>query len=130
MYLPTTRNVVFFHQVGFPSYNRNHIHYMSRRMGKPAICKGENKGAGQLRSNCEAEQLLCFRYTDSTIPLLSKSKFSSLYPSSMTVQPGLCRTWSQLKLFVFSCTGSYDTADASEEDFNEKTVIITKTCDL
>ena len=24
----------------------------------------------------------------------------------MTVQPGLCRTWSEPKLFVFSCTGS------------------------
>ena len=24
----------------------------------------------------------------------------------MTVQPGLCRTWSEPKLLVFSCTGS------------------------
>ena len=37
-------------------------------MGKPTICIGENKGADQLRSNCEADQRLCFRYTDSTIP--------------------------------------------------------------
>ena len=29
-----------------------------------------NKGADQLRSNCEAEQRFCFRYTDSTVPLL------------------------------------------------------------
>ena len=43
-------------------------------MGKPAICIGENKGADQLRSNCEADQRLCFRYKDSTIPLVSKSK--------------------------------------------------------
>ena len=43
-------------------------------MGKPTICIGENKDAHQLRSNCEADQRLCFRYTDSTIPLLSKSK--------------------------------------------------------
>ena len=41
------------------------------RMGKPTICIGENKGADQLRSNCEADQRLCFRNTDSTIPLLS-----------------------------------------------------------
>ena len=41
-------------------------------MGKPTICIGKNKGADQLRSNCEADQRLCFRYTDSTIPLLSK----------------------------------------------------------
>ena len=38
-------------------------------MGKPTICLGENKGADQLRSNCEADQRLCFRYSDSTIPL-------------------------------------------------------------
>ena len=57
-------------------------------MGKPTICIGENKGADQLRSNCEADQRLYFRYTDSTIPPLSKSKISSLYkPSSVTVQP-------------------------------------------
>ena len=52
--------------------------YMSRRMGKSTICIGENKGADQLRSNCEADQRLCFRYAVSTIPLLSKSKISSL----------------------------------------------------
>ena len=54
-------------------------------MGKPTICIGENKGADQLRSNCEADQHLCFRYMDSTIPLLSKSKISRLQPSSVTV---------------------------------------------
>ena len=38
----------------------------------------ETKGADQLHSNCEADQRLCFRYTDSAIPLLSTSKISSL----------------------------------------------------
>ena len=32
------------------------------------IC--ENKDADQLRGNREADQRLCFRYIDSTIPLL------------------------------------------------------------
>ena len=64
-------------------------------MRKPAVCLGENKGADQLRSNCEADQRLCFRYTDSTIPLLSKSKISCLESSSETVQAGLCQTWSE-----------------------------------
>ena len=80
---------------------------MSRRMGKPAICICENKDTDQLRSKCEADQRLCFRYTNSTIPLLSKSKTSSLYPSSVTVQLDLCRTWSEPKLLFFSRTGSY-----------------------
>ena len=38
------------------------------------ICK--NKDTDQLRSDCAADQCLCFRYIDSTIPLLSKSEFS------------------------------------------------------
>ena len=76
-------------------------------MGKPTICKGVNKGADQLRCNCEADQHLCFRYMDIIIPLLSKSKISSLYPSSVTEQTGLCRTWWQPKLLVFSCIGSF-----------------------
>ena len=70
-------------------------------MGKPTICIGENKGADQLHSNCEADQHLCFRYTDITIPPLSKSKISSLYPSSVTVQPGLCWTWSVTQIVGF-----------------------------
>ena len=49
---------------------------MSRLVGKPTICIGENKGADQLRGNREADQRLCFRYTDSTIPLPSKSKIA------------------------------------------------------
>ena len=49
----------------------------SRRMGKPTACVGENKGADQLRSHCEADQRLCFRCTDNTVPLHSKSKISS-----------------------------------------------------
>ena len=45
-------------------------------MGKPTICIGENKGADQLRGNREADQRLCFRYSDSTVPLLLKSEIS------------------------------------------------------
>ena len=68
---------------------------MSLVMRKPAFCMCENKDADQLRCNREADQRLCFRYKDSTIPLLPKSEISRLYPSSVTVQPGLCRTWSE-----------------------------------
>ena len=39
-------------------------------MRKPDFYLCENKGADQLRSNCEADQRLCFRYTDNPIPLL------------------------------------------------------------
>ena len=44
---------------------------------KPAFCICKNKDADQLRGNREADQRLCFRYKDSTIPLLSKSEISS-----------------------------------------------------
>ena len=60
-------------------------------MRRPAFCICENKDADQLRGKCEADQRLCFRYMDSTIPLLPKSEISSLQPSSVGVQPGLCR---------------------------------------
>ena len=51
--------------------------YMSRIVRKRDYCLCENKGADQLRSNCEADQRLCFRYSDSTIPLLLKYEISS-----------------------------------------------------
>ena len=37
---------------------------------------------------------------DSTISLLSNSEISSLWPSSVTVQPGLCQTRSETRVFV------------------------------
>ena len=51
---------------------------MSRFTRKPTFCICENKDADQLRGNHEADQCLCFRYTDSTISLLPKSEISSL----------------------------------------------------
>ena len=53
--------------------------HLSHPMGKPTICICENKDADQLRGNREADQRLCFRYKDSTIPLLLKSEISSFY---------------------------------------------------
>ena len=58
-------------------------------MRKPTFCICESKDADQLRGSQKAEQCLCFRYIDSTIPLLPKSEISSLKPSSVAVQPGL-----------------------------------------
>ena len=46
-------------------------------MGKPKFCICENKDADQLRGNREAHQRLCFRYIDSTIPLLPNQKFQA-----------------------------------------------------
>ena len=51
---------------------------MSRDVRKPDFCICENKDADQLRGNREADQRLCFHYTDSTTPLLPKSEISSL----------------------------------------------------
>ena len=51
---------------------------MSRVVRKPAFCICENKGADQLRGNREADQRLCFRFTDSTIPLLPIYEISSI----------------------------------------------------
>ena len=64
---------------------------MSRIMGKPTICICENKGADQLRGNREADQRLCFRYSDSTIPLLSKMLFMSFEQSELDINFFLLR---------------------------------------
>ena len=48
-------------------------HEMSRVVRKPDFCICENKEADQLRGNRVADQRLCFRYTDSTIPLLPRN---------------------------------------------------------
>ena len=60
--------------------------HMSRIVRKLAFCLCENKEADHLRGNREADQRLCFRYTDSKILLLP-----------VTVQPGLCGTWSETR---------------------------------
>ena len=44
-------------------------------MRKPDFRICENKDADQLRGNREADQRLCFRYIDSTIPLLPIYEF-------------------------------------------------------
>ena len=61
------------------------------RHEKTAFFIRENKDADQLRGDREADQRLCFRYIDSTVPLLSKYEISSLLPSSVAVQSGLYR---------------------------------------
>ena len=60
-----------------PSHLLVPVYKMSLLVRKPTICIGDNKGADQLRGNREADQHLCFRYSDSTIPLLLKSEISS-----------------------------------------------------
>ena len=50
-------------------------------MRKSNFCLCENKGADQLCGNCEADQHLYFRCTDSTFSLLAKFEISSFNPS-------------------------------------------------
>ena len=77
------------------------LKYLSLCVRKPTICMGENKDADQLRGNREADQRLCFRYTDSTFPPLLIPKFSRFWVSSVTVQAGLCWTWSETQIVGF-----------------------------
>ena len=46
-------------------------------MRKPTFFICENKDADQLRGNREADQHLCFRKTDSAIPLYLNPKFQA-----------------------------------------------------
>ena len=54
------------------------------------------QGVGQLCSSCTADQRLCIRSMDSTIPLPLKSEISSFLLFSLAGQAlhGLCQTWS------------------------------------
>ena len=58
----------------------------------------------QRRSNREAGQCLCFRNTVRTIYLLPKFEISSLFPSSVAEQSGLCWTWSETPKTSFLMT--------------------------
>ena len=74
-----------------------------------ALCtscsRAKNKETDQLCKNCTSDQCLCFRYTDSTIPLLLSLDISSFYflwlYSLVCGGPG----WKP-GLFVFSCEDS------------------------
>ena len=77
-------------------------------MRKPAFCICENKDTDQLRSNCAADQRLCFRHAESTIPLLPKSEISSLWPSYVAVQPVFVGPGQKPRRPVFSQRGSID----------------------
>ena len=74
----------------------------------------ENKAADQLRSNCEADQRLCFRYTYRTISLLNpKFQASSLLLclySSVCVRPGR-----KPRRPVFSRRGSNGNIESTSE---------------
>ena len=71
------------------------IDYMSRIVRKADFCICKNKDTDQLHGSREADQRLCFRFIDSTIPLLPTYEISSLWPSCVVVHPGLCVTWSE-----------------------------------
>ena len=94
--------------------------HLSRVVRKPAYCICENKDADQLRGNREADQRLCFRYTDSIIPLLSKFEISSLYSYYVVVQPGLCRPGRKPRRPIFSQRGSFHLD--SERQYVDQTV--------
>ena len=81
--------------------------FMSRVLRKPAFCICENKDADQLRGNREADQRLCFRYIDSTIPLLSKSKFQASSHLLWLYSPVCVRPGRKPRRPVFSQRGSY-----------------------
>ena len=66
---------------------------MSLVVRKPAFCICENKDADQLRGNREADQHLCFRYTDKQFLYYLNPKFQAsshlLWPHSpVCVGPG------------------------------------------
>ena len=63
-------------------------------MRKPVFAYAKTKGGNQLHGNRLADQRLCFRYMNSTIPLLPKSEISSLIAIFFC-----CKAWFVSDLF-------------------------------
>ena len=93
------------------------LHNMSLVVRKSAFCICENKGADQLRGNREADQRLCFRYTNSTIvqflyflnPKFQASSHRLWLYSPVCVGPGR-----KPRRPVFSQRGSYETSTETD----------------
>ena len=66
------------HEAEIPRVSAMMLLYEPRHEKTGFFAYAQNKDADQLRGNREADQSLCFRYTDSTIPLLPKSEISNL----------------------------------------------------
>ena len=71
-------SAIFLYTIRLLVTKIRNTHDLRLVMRKPAFCICENKDADQLRGNRKADQHLCFRYMDSSIPLLPKSEISSL----------------------------------------------------
>ena len=68
---------------------------------KPAFCICENKNADQLRSNCAADQRLCFSYTDSAMWVNpSNCTQYSAGVREYSVRRGMVRSIQHLRLIV------------------------------
>ena len=74
-------------------------------MRKPAFCISDNIDTDYLCSNCTADQRLCFHFSDTAIPRLLLSKISSCFIASVSVQAGLCQTWSETQITCFVMAG-------------------------
>ena len=92
-------------------------------MRKPLICICDNKGADQLRSNCEADQHLCFRYLDRTIPTYTQNfkplacfcDFTARFVLDLVGTPDCC--FPRAKAFIISCSFRYiEQQGGSRED--------------
>ena len=79
--------------------------YLSRLVRKPTICICENKGTDQLGSNCEADQRLSFRYSESTFLYVLNPKLpASSHFCACTA--GFVSDLFKTTLLVFSQDGS------------------------
>ena len=65
-----------------------------------------NKGGDQLRSNCEADQRLCFPYSDSTILFLLISKLVASSDLLRLYRPVCVKLGRKPRRPVFSLRGS------------------------
>ena len=92
---------------------------MSRVTRKATFCICENKDADQLRGKL----ISAFVFATPIVPLLPKSEISSFWPSSIAVQPGLFRTWSEPPKTGFLMTRlNYDIVTCNTSDQNSRKI--------
>ena len=101
------------------------------RYEKTGFLHMRKQRADPLRSNCAADQRVCFRYTDSTIPLLLNTKFQASSHLLWLYSPVFVGPGRKPRRPGFSQQGSYVGSCMTETDYAMRQHVLHRsTCSL
>ena len=98
--------ILLCHSLSLPYNHLDNANKMSRVVRKPGFCICENKDADQLRGNREADQRLCFRYTEIQSLYFLNSKFQASSHLQWLHSPVCVGPGRKPRIPVFSQRGS------------------------